>query len=149
MVETVFIVKANWIIPITLQQSLKIKKYAKNVGYPVINIRTELLRAKSDLKTINTTNTMTIHNLLSDPEIVDNTLFILDQGWNQQIRECSEAGASIILPNLALGASLLAMTVMREGRNTIATTVELWEQLKQILCQELLLCKKLNIILFK
>ena len=93
--------------------------------------------------------TTTFENCIENRELVNNTMFILDQGWHHKIRKCAETGAFIVLPNFDMSEKLLAMTLLQARRANIATTVELWEKVKEVLCGELHLCSNWEVILFK
>jgi hypothetical protein len=88
-------------------------------------------------------------NTLSREEVMHNALFVLDQGWNKAIRECTEAGASIVLPNFHMSTTLLMQTIIREGKSVIATTKELWEKIQDAFTDYPQLRQKLSVFLFE
>jgi hypothetical protein len=93
-------------------------------------------------------HTTTFEECMTDREIVNSTLFILDQGWYKKIKKCAEKGASIVLPNLELGPGLLIRTLVNAGQRNIATTAELWEEINEVLSGEDNRQSKWNVILF-
>lgn len=68
--------------------------------------------------------------LLMEEEMIENTLFVLDQGWNTLIKKCAESGASVVLPNFDMSTTLLMQTIIRQGKSVIATSKELWEKVE-------------------
>ena len=85
---------------------------------------------------------------LTKEEIIENSVFVLEQGWDKVISECAMSGASIVLPNLHMGYALLAQTIVRQGRTYIITTKKLWESLESVLEVYPEILKKLCIIFF-
>ena len=90
-----------------------------------------------------------LNNQLSKEEMIQNALFVLDQGWNKTIKECAEAGASILLPNFHMSAKLLVQTIIREGKLSIATSKELWEKMKDAFAEYPHLRQNMRVFLFK
>ncbi|UZR97808.1 hypothetical protein [Chondrinema litorale] len=86
---------------------------------------------------------------LTREEIIANSVFVLEQGWDKAISECARAGASIVLPNLNMGSLLLAQTIIRQGKPYIVTTESLWEKLENALHHYPEILSKLSIIFFE
>ena len=70
--------------------------------------------------------------LLENKDLRENALFILDPGCDTDIRNCAQVGASVLIPNLTMSAHLMAVTVIRESKRLIATTLEMWESLQKL-----------------
>ena len=88
-------------------------------------------------------------NQFSREEVTQNVLFILDQGWNKAIKECAEAGVSILLPNFHMSAKLLVQTIIRERKLSIATSTELWEKMNYAFAEYPHLRQSMRVFLFK
>ena len=88
-------------------------------------------------------------NQLSREEVIQNALFVLDQGWNKAISACAEAGASIVLPNFHMSSSLLIQTIIREGKSVIATSNELWEKIQMAFTDYPHLRQHISVFLFE
>jgi len=73
---------------------------------------------------------ISISNCLKEKDLLQNTLIVLEPSRGKEIEIFSMAGASILLPNLALGSQLLVQTIIRQGKTIIATTKELWVEIK-------------------
>ncbi|MBT34249.1 MAG: hypothetical protein CMO01_31680 [Thalassobius sp.] len=91
---------------------------------------------------------VTTTRYLTREEIIANSVFVLEQGWDKAISECARAGASIVLPNLNMGYLLLAQTIIRQGKPYIVTTKSLWENLENALGNYPEILSKLSIIFF-
>ena len=99
-----------------------------------------------DLNATNTQNTLlNYHNLLLEEDVIQNTLFVFEPGWGKVIETYSMAGANILLPNLALGSQLLVQTIIRQGKQFIATTKELWQQIKKALEVYPTICQNIKV----
>ena len=96
-----------------------------------------------------TTRIQNLENALSKEDITQNALFVLDQGWNKAIKECAEAGASIVLPNLDMSATLLMQTIIRQGKSVIATSKELWEKIQDAFTDYPQLSQHISVFLFE
>lgn len=94
-------------------------------------------------------NTHYTDQLLSNEEIMQNALFVLDQGWHTLIKKCAEAGASIVLPNFHMSSALLVQTIIREGKSAIATSKELWDQVKDTFAEYPHLKQNMKVFLFE
>ncbi|MEM9675107.1 MAG: hypothetical protein ACFB15_23265 [Cyclobacteriaceae bacterium] len=81
-------------------------------------------------------------------EELQHTLFVLDQGWTTLIKACTEAGASIVLPNFQMSPNLLVQTIIREGKTTIATSQEIWNQIEDTVADYPQLGAQLQVCLF-
>ena len=87
--------------------------------------------------------------LLENKDLRENALFILDPGCDTDIRNCAQVGASVLIPNLTMSAHLMAVTVIRESKRLIATTLEMWESLQIALAQYPQLAEQLEVVLFR
>ena len=81
-------------------------------------------------------------------ERMRDSLFVLDQGWNILIEQCSKVGASILLHNFHMGTSLLIPSILRQGKSTIATSEKIWAQMKDAFLENSIIRQKIEVVLF-
>ena len=96
---------------------------------------------------VNITELMNDHELFNE-EMMKDTVFVFDQGWNQLISECSKIGANIVLPNLEMSHALLGQTLIRQGKSILATSEILWSQIKESVQKNEYLNRHLKVLVF-
>ena len=84
----------------------------------------------------------------SKNEMKDNVLFVLDHSWNVLIEQCSEVGASMVLPNFNMGTSLVIQTIIRQGKSMIATSEEIWNKMKDAFMNNPMISQKIEVVIF-
>ncbi len=81
-------------------------------------------------------------------EQLNEALFVLDQGWNVLIEQCSNVGASILLHNFHMGTSLLMPSILRQGKSVIATSEKIWMKMKESFMSNPVANNQIKVVLF-
>ena len=100
------------------------------------------------MKPITPTGTPITMDYETKNELMNDALFILDQGWNILIEQCSKVGASIILHNFHMGNSLLIPSILRQGKTILATSEKIWEQMREAFMENPIAHQHIEVVLF-